>query len=83
VVVGQTTVRLGILANGTADTPRLRGELQKKRQEIEVIEGKLENADFTQKAPAAVVERERARLAQARQAADRLRALLGETGEVG
>ena len=83
VVVGQTTVRLGILANGTADTPRLWGELQKKRQEIEVIEGKLENADFTQKAPAAVVERERARLAQARQAADRLRALLGETGEVG
>ena len=83
VVVGQTTVRLGILANGTADTPRLRGELQKKRQEIEVIEGKLKNADFTQKAPAAVVERERARLVQARQAADRLRALLGETGEVG
>src|SRR5437899_3493659 len=83
VVVGNTTVRLGLPGAGGAEKQRHQGELQKKRQEIEVIEGKLENADFTQKAPAAVVERERARLAQARQAADRLRALLGETGEVG
>jgi len=76
-------VRLGVPADGADDTQRLKGELQKKVREIEFILGKLENTEFTQKAPAAVVERERARLAQARQAADRLRALLGETGELG
>jgi valyl-tRNA synthetase len=81
--VGQTTVKLGMPADGATDTRRLQGELQKKRQEIEFIQGKLDNPDFTSKAPGAVVDRERARLAQAQQAADRLRDLLGETPELG
>jgi len=83
VVVGQTTVKLGLPSDGGIEAERHRGELQKKLREIEIIEAKLNNPDFTGKAPGAVVERERTRLAQARQAADRLRALLGETGEVG
>jgi valyl-tRNA synthetase len=76
-VVGPTTVRLGLPADGGSDAHRLRGELQKKQQEIEFLEGKLRNPDFTGKAPHAVVERERARLLQAQQAAERLRGLLG------
>ena len=60
-----------------AELQRLRGELQKKQQEIEFLEAKLRNSDFTGKAPHAVVERERARLLQAQQAAERLRGLLG------
>jgi valyl-tRNA synthetase len=83
VVVGQTTVKLGLPTDGAAETERHRGELDKKQREIESIEAKLNNPDFIAKAPAVVVERERARLAQARQAAEGLRALLGETGEVG
>jgi valyl-tRNA synthetase len=83
VVVGPTTVRLGLPADGAADTQRLRGELEKKAQEIAFIQGKLNNPEFISRAPAAVVQRERARLVQARQAADGLRALLGETGELG
>jgi valyl-tRNA synthetase len=83
VVVGSTTVRLGFPGDGGAEAERLKAELQKKLHEIESIEAKLNNPDFTTKAPAAVVERERARLAQARQAADRLRGLLGETGGLG
>ena len=55
----------------------------KKRQEIEFLEGKLKNPDFTKKAPPQVVERERARLLQAQQAAERIRGLLGETAELG
>jgi valyl-tRNA synthetase len=82
VVVGETTVRLGLPADGAAEMERHRGELKKKLQEIEAIEAKLNNPEFTSRAPSAVVERERTRLAQARQASDRLRALLGETGEV-
>jgi valyl-tRNA synthetase len=83
VIVGNTTVRLGLPGDGGAGKQRHEGELQKKLREIEAIEAKLNNPDFTGKAPAAVVERERARLNQARQAADGLRALLGESGEVG
>src|SRR5438132_749345 len=83
VVVGNTTVRLGLPGDGGTETQRHQGELEKKRREIESIEAKLSNPDFTGKAPAAVVERERVRLAQARQAAARLRALLGEPGELG
>jgi valyl-tRNA synthetase len=83
VVVGPTTVRLGLPADGGSDAQRLRGELQKKQQEIELLEGKLNNPDFTGKAPHAVVERERARLLQAQQAAERIRGLLGETAELG
>ena len=78
-----TTVRLGLPGDGGTETQRHQGELEKKRREIENIEAKLSNPDFTGKAPAAVVERERVRLAQARQAAARLRALLGEPGELG
>jgi valyl-tRNA synthetase len=83
VVVGQTTVRLGLPSDGPAERQRLKDELQKIAREIEVIQAKLGNTDFTSKAPANVVERERARLDQARQAAERLRALLGETGKLG
>jgi valyl-tRNA synthetase len=83
VVVGPTTVRLGLPADGGSDAQRLRGELQKKEQEIQFLEAKLNNPDFTGKAPQAVVEKERTRLLQAQQAAERLRGLLGETAELG
>jgi valyl-tRNA synthetase len=83
VVVGNTTVRLGLPADGGVETQRHQLELRKKLRETESIQAKLDNPDFTSKAPAAVVERERARLAQAREAAQRLRRLLGETGELG
>jgi valyl-tRNA synthetase len=82
VVVGQTTVRLGLQADGEADQKRLRAELQKKESEIASLEAKLGNSNFTERAPKDVVARERTRLAQAREAADRLRALLGEMPEL-
>jgi valyl-tRNA synthetase len=83
VVVGQTTVRIGLPTDAGSNAQRLRSELQKKEQEIQLLEGKLNNPGFTGKAPRTVVERERARLLEARQAAERLRGLLGETAELG
>ena len=82
VVVGETTVRLGLQADGEAERKRLHTELQKKEAEIASLEAKLENPSFTERAPKAVVDRDRTRLAQAREAADRLRKLLGDTPEL-
>jgi valyl-tRNA synthetase len=82
VVVGQTTVRLALQAGGEAEADRLRGELRRKEQEIAFLQAKLDNPQFTGKAPSAVVERERARLHQAQQAAERLRGLLEQNGEL-
>jgi valyl-tRNA synthetase len=76
VVVGQTTVILGLPSDGGAETQRLSAELRKKQEEIELIQRKLNNPDFTGKAPAGVVERERRRLGEAEQAAERLQTLL-------
>ena len=83
VVVGPTTVRLGLPADGGTEVDRLRGELQKRQREIDTIQAKLSNAQFTAKAPTAVVDRERARLVHAQEAAQRLRGLLGESAELG
>ncbi|MDQ6709791.1 MAG: valine--tRNA ligase [Candidatus Dormibacteraeota bacterium] len=78
VVVGDTTVTLSLPQDDEAEQQRHSAELGKKLAEIALIEAKLQNPDFTAKAPAAIVERERARLAQAKEAADRLQKLLGE-----
>jgi valyl-tRNA synthetase len=82
VVVGPTTVRLGLPADGGTEVQRLQAELRKKLGEIEAIESKLNNPDFTNKAPAHVVQQQRARLLQAQQAAERLRGLLGSESEL-
>ena len=47
-----------------AERKRLQGELAKNEGEIKRLEGKLSNAGFVAKAPAAVVEGERAKLAK-------------------
>ena len=82
VVVGPTTVRLGLPQGDVAERQRLQAELQKKLAEIESIEKKLGNPDFTGKAPRPVVEREGDRLHQAQAAVERLRGLLGPDAEV-
>jgi valyl-tRNA synthetase len=45
-----------------AENARIQAELQKMMKEISFIEGKLNNPQFVEKAPAAVIEKERARL---------------------
>jgi valyl-tRNA synthetase len=55
-----------------AERQRLRKEVERARKEIAFLEGKLGRADFVERAPAEVVERERMRLAEQRQIEQKL-----------
>jgi valyl-tRNA synthetase len=60
-----------------AERTRLAREIEKAGREIAFLEGKLARPEFVQRAPAEVVERERARLAEQRQVREKLAASLG------
>ncbi len=68
IVTGSATVYipLGELVDIEAERKRLGKELEKAEGEIKRLEGKLGNAGFIAKAPAAVVEGERAKLERAK-----------------
>jgi valyl-tRNA synthetase len=82
VVVGPTTVRLGLPQAQGDEGPRLQAELKRKLAEIDSIEKNIANPEFIARAPRQVVEREQARLRQAQEAAKRLRELLGPESEL-
>ena len=50
-------------ADKTAELARLDKEIQKVRNDLPRVEGKLNNPSFVDKAPADVLEKERAKLA--------------------
>jgi valyl-tRNA synthetase len=52
------------LIDQAAESARLEKEIAKLRKDVERGAAKLDNADFTGRAPAAVVEKERARVAE-------------------
>ena len=56
----------------TAERARLVKEIEKAQKEIAFVEGKLARADFVERAPAEVVERERTRLVEQRQIREKL-----------
>ena len=62
------------LIDKDAEIARLSKELSKLENEIKRAEGKLSNPKFTEKAPAEVVAKEEAKLNEAKNAADRLKA---------
>jgi len=78
-VVGQLEllVPLAGLIDVAAERERLTREAGKLEQEIERLDARLANKGFTAKAPPAVVERERARLAELGATRDTLLAQLG------
>ncbi|MBE6754225.1 MAG: valine--tRNA ligase, partial [Ruminococcaceae bacterium] len=55
------------LVDKEKELARLQKELEKTEKEIKVLEGKLANENFTSKAPAQVIEAERAKLAKAQE----------------
>ncbi len=60
-------VHLAGVVDLAAERNRLLKEIEKADKEIRFLQGKLARADFVERAPAEVVERERARLAEQRQ----------------
>ncbi|MGB3290376.1 MAG: valine--tRNA ligase [Burkholderiaceae bacterium] len=63
-IVGQTQLMLHVEIDVEAERLRLGKEVQRLETEIAKAQGKLSNASFVERAPAAVVEQEKARVAQ-------------------
>lgn len=74
--VGDVTVLIPMagLVDVAAETARLTKSLDKLAQQSGALKGKLSNPGFTDKAPAAVVEAERAKLAEVGSQIDRIHA---------
>ena len=62
-VVGTTQLMLHVEIDVEAETARLNKEIERLNNEIAKANGKLSNPNFVERAPAAVVEQERERLA--------------------
>ena len=77
---GDVFVRLEGVVDFEAERARLRKEVERARKEIAFLEGKLGRADFVERAPAPVVERERARLTEQRETEQKLAASLAALG---
>jgi valyl-tRNA synthetase len=71
-MVGDVRLALEVRIDVAAETARLTKEVARLQGEIAKAEAKLGNASFVQRAPAAVVEQERARMAEHRAALARL-----------
>ena len=65
-------IPLADLVDKNAELVRLQKEIDKLKREQEKLSSRLENADYTQKAPAAVVEKERQNFQQITATLDKL-----------
>ena len=77
---GDVFVRLEGVVDFDAERQRLRKEVERARKEIAFLEGKLGRPEFVERAPAPVVERERARLTEQRETEQKLAASLAALG---
>ncbi|MFC4299358.1 MAG: valine--tRNA ligase [Castellaniella sp.] len=73
-VVGTTQLMLHVEIDVDAERARLDKEIDRLEKEIAKARGKLSNASFVERAPAAVVEQEKARMVQFGETLERVRA---------
>lgn len=79
-VVGASRLMLHVEIDVAAERVRLDKEIARLEGEIAKANGKLSNASFVERAPAAVVEQEKARLAQFGETLQKVREQRGKLG---
>ncbi len=80
-VAGVTQLMLHVEIDPAAERARLDKEIDRLEKEIAKASGKLSNAGFVERAPAAVVEQEKARLAQFGETLEKVRAQRTRLGD--
>ena len=79
-VVGETRLMLQVEIDVAAEKERLKKEIEKLEKQIAIAQGKLGNESFVARAPAAVVDQEKQRVAEFTATLEKLKPQLTKLG---